>query len=126
MGTVGLEVPGLWVDVDRLEYVPTEHSPQHRPHQFSYHITIHNDSLQTVLITGRRWIVTNAQGHRLVIEGDGVVGQFPRLIPGDTFRYHSYHLVDSDSTAEGVYLGKDDEDEPIIARIPLFEMKVPD
>jgi ApaG protein len=46
-------------------------------------------------------VVTNALGHRLVIEGDGVVGQFPRLAPGEQFHYNSYHLVDSDSEAEG-------------------------
>lgn len=124
MGNVGLEVPGLWVDVDRVEYVPTTLSPPERPHQFVYYITIHNDSLETVRITGRRWIVTNQKGHRLVVEGDGVVGQFPKLIPGDTFHYHSYHLIDSNSTAEGIYLGYDEQNDPIIARIPPFQMKI--
>ncbi len=124
MSNVGLEVPGLWVDVDRIEYIPAASSPPHRPHQFAYYITIHNDSLETVRITGRRWVVTNQEGHRLIIEGDGVVGQFPKLIPGDTFHYHSYHLIESDSTAEGIYLGRDEQDNPIIARIPPFQMKI--
>jgi len=121
----GLEVPGLWVDIDRVEYVPTNSAPSYRPHQFAYHITIHNDSLQVVQISGRRWVITNEKGHRLIIEGDGVVGQFPTLIPGDTFHYHSYHLLDSTSHAEGLYTGQDEEGENIIARIPKFEMKVP-
>ena len=55
----------------------------------------------------------------------GVVGQFPRLVPGDKFRYNSYHLLDSDSTAEGAYLGKNEEGQPFITRIPKFEMRIP-
>jgi uncharacterized protein affecting Mg2+/Co2+ transport len=53
------------------------------------------------------------------------VGQFPTLVPGDTFHYHSYHLIESDSTAEGIYLGRDEQGEKIIARIPPFKMKIP-
>jgi ApaG protein len=125
MGNVGLEVPGLWVDVDRVEHIPNQATTTNRTHQFAYYITIHNDSLETVQIRGRRWVVTNIHGHRLVIEGDGVVGQFPKLIPGDTFHYHSYHLIESDSTAEGIYLGLDEQGEQVIARIPSFDMKIP-
>ena len=69
--------------------------------------------------------MTNAQGHRLVIEGDGVVGQFPRLTPGDQFHYNSYHLVDSDSEAEGAYLGKDEKGKGLVVRIPSFRLDIP-
>ena len=125
MPTKGEEFKGLWVSVDRVEYVPGASCPPDRPHQFVYYVTIHNDSPQSVTIVGRKWVVTNAQGHRLVIEGDGVVGQFPRLTPGDQFHYNSYHLVDSDSEAEGAYLGKDEQGKGLIVRIPSFRLDIP-
>ena len=119
------EIPGLRVNVDRIEYAGDANTPPHRPHRFAYYITIHNDSLRIVTLTGRKWVVTNAQGHRLVVEGDGVVGQFPRLTPGDRFHYNSYHLLDSDSVAEGAYTGKDEDGLPILVRIPSFKMQIP-
>ncbi len=119
------ELPGLWVSIDRVEYVPNPSAPPHRPHQFAYYVTIHNDSLKVVTVLGRKWVVTNAKGHKMVVEADGVVGQFPRLTPGDQFQYNSYHLIDGDSTAEGAYLCRDAEGAGVLARIPLFQMKVP-
>ncbi|MEM9399725.1 MAG: ApaG domain [Verrucomicrobiota bacterium] len=118
------ELPGLWVSIDKVEYCPEANTPRHRPHQFAYYITIHNDSLNIVTIMGRKWIVTNNEGHRLIVEGDGVVGQFPRLVPGDQFHYNSYHLLDSTSTAEGAYLGKDEDDNPVLTKIPRFAMNI--
>ena len=33
------------------------------------------------------------------LEGDGVVGKFPRLSTGETFSYNSYHVIGADSIA---------------------------
>lgn len=118
------ELPGLTAQVLRVGHVPTADAPPHRPHKFSYHIAIQNNSLRIVTVFQRKWVITNARGHRLVVEGDGVVGQFPRLAPGDQFQYNSYHLVDSSSTAEGAYLARDEEGEVFIIRIPSFTMEV--
>jgi ApaG protein len=115
----------LWVSVDRVEYVVGASGPPDRPHQFVYYVTIHNDSTRAVTIVGRKWVVRNALGHRLVIEGDGVVGQFPRLAPGEQFHYNSYHLVDSDSEAEGAYLAKDEGGKDLVVRIPAFRLDLP-
>ncbi|MCX6935238.1 MAG: ApaG domain [Verrucomicrobia bacterium] len=125
MAETGQEIKGLWVSVDSVEYISGVVGPADRPHQFVYYITIHNDSLQAVTIVGRRWVVTNQQGHRLMIEGDGVVGQFPRLTPGDQFHYNSYHLVDADSEAHGAYLAKDERGQGLIVRIPSFRLDIP-
>ena len=89
-----------------MEYNPHEEGTPDRPYGFVYHITIHNDSPRVVTIKGRKWVVTNADTNsKLVIEGDGVVGECPRLTPGTQFHYQSYHLIESDSVAEGAYLG---------------------
>jgi ApaG protein len=119
------ELVDVHVSIDKVVYVPTLESPPDRPFPFVYFITIHNRSSETVSIRGRKWVVTDRQGSKVVVEGDGVVGQFPRLAPGEQFSYNSYHVIGSDSVAEGAFLGVDESGQPFITRIPRFEMHIP-
>ncbi|HSI13040.1 MAG TPA: ApaG domain [Chthoniobacter sp.] len=119
------ELAGLSANVDRVVHMPQLEAPPDRPHPFVYFITIRNDSPAVVTIKGRKWIVTDAGGQCMVVEGDGVVGEFPRLEPGDHFTYNSYHTIGSDSVAEGAYFGVTAAGAPVFTRIPRFEMRVP-
>jgi ApaG protein len=119
------ELAGLRATVDRVLHMPHLEAPQDRPHPYVYFITIHNDSAETVTIKGRKWVVTDATGNRLVVEGDGVVGQTPRLEPGEHFSYNSYHVIGSDSVAEGAFFGTTDTGAGVFTRIPAFTLKVP-
>jgi ApaG protein len=120
------ELAGLRATVDRVLYMPQLEAPEDRPYPFVYFITIHNNSQASVTIKGRKWVVTDAHGQRVVVEGDGVVGKFPRLEPGQTFSYNSYHVIGSDSRAEGAFFGITDAGEPVFTRIPPFLMESPD
>lgn len=120
------ELPGLWVSLDRVEYNPDVEVTADKPYGFVYHITIHNDSHQTVTIKGRKWVVTSVNGDKMVLEGDGVVGETPVLAPGREFSYNSYHLIGSDSVAEGAYIGVAEDGTRVFTRIPAFKMHVPD
>ena len=122
-----VELPGLTVEVDRVAYQPEAQAPADRPHCFVYFISIHNHSDVAVTIKGRKWVVRNSRGEITAVEGDGVVGQFPEIQPGEHFSYNSYHLLDTRSAvAEGSYLGVDATGRTVITRIPKFEMVVPD
>lgn len=116
---------GLLVTVDRVVYMPHMEAPADRPHPFVYFITIHNDSAETVTIKGRKWVVSEENDHCVVVEGDGVVGKFPRLKPGETFSYDSYHIIAGPSIAEGSFFGITEAGVPVLTRIPRFEMRVP-
>jgi ApaG protein len=119
------ELDGLRVTVDRVAYMPNLEAPPDKPFPYVYFITIHNDSDDTVTIKGRKWVVADVQGGTIVVEGDGVVGKFPRLTTGESFSYNSYHVIGCDSVAEGAFIGVTDDGQPVITRIPRFEMKVP-
>jgi ApaG protein len=120
------ELKSLVVRIDKLVYMPHLEAPSDRPYPFVYFITIENQSDETVTLKGRKWVVTDASGHKIVVEGDGVVGKFPRLGPGDHFSYNSYHVIGLNSVAEGAFIGVTDEGEPVVTRIPRFEMRVPE
>lgn len=120
------ELTGLTVTVDKVVYMPDLDAPPDRPHPFAYYITIHNESDETITIKGRKWVVTDDDGNTIVVEGDGVVGKFPRLEPGDQFSYHSYHTICCDSIAEGAFFGESEEGRPVFTRIPKFKMQLCD
>ena len=116
---------GLRAMVDRVEFNPALHTPLDRPFAFVYFITIYNGWSEPVTLKGRKWIITEGNGLRHVTEGDGIVGCFPRLAPGESFSYNSYHAVAGDSRVEGMFLACDDLQKPILVRVPEFSMSVP-
>jgi ApaG protein len=119
------ELNNLRVIVDKIVYMPALEAPPDRPYPFVYFITIDNQSAETVTIKGRKWVITDQGGQKVVVEGDGVVGEYPRLRPGERFSYNSYHVIGKDSLAEGAFIGLTDEGSPFVVRIPQFTMEVP-
>ncbi len=119
------ELAGLRVSVDRVVHMPEAETPPDRPHAFAYFITIHNDSGETVTIKGRKWVIRNDADEVTAVEGDGVVGEFPKLEPGEHFSYNSYHINNTHVCwAEGAYLGVTTDGRKVMTRIPRFEMRV--
>lgn len=116
---------GLRAIVERVVFTPSLDTPADRPFAFVYAITIHNGWAAPVTLKGRKWIVTGSDGSCHVIEGDGIVGRFPRLEPGESFSYNSYHVVAGRSRAEGMFLACDDRGQPIRVPVPEFDMDVP-
>ncbi len=116
---------GLVAFVDRVEYLPTLPAPVDRPFPFGYAITIRNQSPRALTVRALKWVVKDLlRGTSHVTEGDGVVGRCPRLEPGQSFSYESYHVVASDSVAEGAFLACDDAGRALVVRLPAFLMKV--
>jgi ApaG protein len=76
-------------------------------------------------VKGRKWVIESKNRDKLVVEGDGVVGQTPYLRPGEEFSYNSYHVVAMDSSAVGSFLAVTDDGVPVLTRIPRFEMVIP-
>ncbi len=118
------ELPGLTVTVDQVLQMPTMVDEIGEPHSFAYYLSIHNHSEEVVTILGRKWIVQDEEGMTQVVEGNGVVGHTPKLKPGQSFSYNSYHLIREASTATGTFFGETSEGTPIYVRVPEFRMDV--
>lgn len=125
MSHVIKEFEGLRVKVDDVIYMPSLDAPPDRPHPFVYFISIFNESVLSVTIRGRKWVVTEDEGETTVVEGDGVVGQQPVIEPGEHFSYNSYHVVGRGAAVKGAFFGETVEGEWIFARIPEFRLDVP-
>lgn len=126
VGCCSQELPGLTARLDKLCYHHGGASlPADKPHAFVYFITIHNASNHTVTLLGRKWVILHADGTRLVVEGDRIVGETPRLAPGEQFSYNSYHVAGGDARAEGSFHGVDEMGRKIHVLLPAFAMTVP-
>jgi len=56
---------------------------------FAYTVTIENLGRVTEQLKRRHWIITDGNGKREEVKGDGVVGNQPTLRPGQKFEYTS-------------------------------------
>lgn len=73
----------------RARYEPAHSDPKAARHIFSYRITIRNTSEDTVQLLRRHWFIRDALAGPREVEGPGVVGETPVLMPGQEFTYSS-------------------------------------
>lgn len=79
---------GVKVHVQSI-YVP-QHSGTTSEYMFAYKITITNVSHPTTIkLVARRWEITDGKGRVRTVEGSGVIGEQPELVPGASFTYQS-------------------------------------
>ena len=120
------EIPGLTACLDKLCYHHGGASlPTDKPHAFVYFITIRNGSDRAITLLGRKWVVLHADGTQLVIEGDKIVGEAPRLAPGEEFSYNSYHVTGINANAHGSFHGVDEMGNKVHVILPPFAMTIP-
>jgi ApaG protein len=120
-----LALSGLTARLDRLCHRCDPALPPDTPHAFIYFITIRNGSEHTVTLLGRKWMIEHADGTRQIIEGDKIVGETPRLAPGEEYSYQSHMVTGDDARAIGSFHGVDDLGRRVHVLLPPFEMHVP-
>ncbi len=93
---------------------------------FSYTITILNRGAEPARLLTRHWIITDGNGQVEEVFGEGVVGEQPRLNPGEKHRYTSGAIIDTPfGTMEGSYGMISDTGRKFSAAIPLFRLQTP-
>jgi len=119
------EVPAVRVSVDDVIYMPSLDAPSDRPHPFVYFVTIRNNGITPVTVRARKWVIEQNSGEHLVVEGDGVVGQFPCIQPNSAFAYNSYHVVGDDAKVRGAFFLEKLSGDIAYVSIPEFKLCVP-
>ena len=117
---------GIQITV-RAKYQANYSKPEQNHHLFTYHITIENKSEYTVQLLRRHWHIFDSNAEYREVEGEGVVGQQPILMPNDVYEYESACNLTTDiGKMHGTYLMERQIDKArFIVEIPEFEMVAP-
>lgn len=107
-------------------FLPEQSAPDQNHYVFSYTITITNQGTAPATLLRRHWIITDANSRVQEVRGDGVVGQQPRLEPGESFRYTSGAILETPvGCMEGSYSMVADDGVAFEAPIPAFNLARP-
>lgn len=107
-------------------YVPAHSSPAVGKWTFTYRIRIANESAEAARLISRTWRIINGDGVTHEVHGEGVVGQQPRIEPGEAFVYSSFCPLDTPwGTMEGSYVMRDDRGDEFEVAIGRFFLAAP-
>ncbi len=70
-------------------YLAEQSQPEHMQFIWAYRVRISNESSDTVQLLNRHWEIVDANGQKMVVDGQGVVGVQPTLEPQTSFEYTS-------------------------------------
>ena len=112
----------------RTAYLEDQSEPEDGSWVWAYEVRIENHGTEAVQLLRRTWRITDARGRVQVVHGDGVIGQQPRLEPGEAFEYTSGTPL---GTASGIMAGDyhmvvTASGEAFDATIPCFSLDSPD
>jgi ApaG protein len=107
-------------------YLAEQSEPDRERWVFGYRVRIENSGDETVQLLNRHWRITDALGRVVEVRGEGVVGEQPRLEPGEAFQYTSgTPLPTPTGIMAGSYQMVNDEGERFDVAIPAFSLDAP-
>ena len=94
---------------------------------FSYSITIENQSSDTVQLLSRHWNIFDSLNNIEIVEGEGVIGEKPIILPKESYTYNSRCLLTSSMGAMDGYYNMINfiSSEQFKVQIPIFQLILP-
>lgn len=119
-------LPGTIHITTAPQYLADRSAPDEQHYVFAYTITIRNNGTQRVRLLGRRWVITDANGKIMEVQGSGVVGEQPRIAPGEQYTYTSGVSLETPvGVMEGSYTMALDDGQEFQAPIDAFRLALP-
>jgi ApaG protein len=116
---------GIRVQVQST-YLEERSEPREGYFFFSYRVRISNSGEETAQLLSREWIITDSDGNSETVQGPGVVGDQPILLPGESYEYTSFcPLRTSMGSMHGSYTMQTEGGEKFDAAIAPFTLAVP-
>ncbi|GGE90653.1 MULTISPECIES: Co2+/Mg2+ efflux protein ApaG [Pseudoalteromonas] len=107
-------------------YVEGQSEPEQDKYVFAYSITIKNHSLCSAKLLSRYWLITDANGKEVEVQGEGVVGETPTIAPGESYKYTSGAVLDTPvGTMQGHYTMRNEFGTEFEAPIEVFRLARP-
>jgi ApaG protein len=115
------------IQIDAVSrYLESQSAPESGRYVFSYTITIVNTGSLPARLLSRHWVITDSDGKVQEVRGDGVVGEQPHLVPGQSFRYTSAAMIETPlGTMRGEYQMISDDGQQFDAEIAPFVLAIP-
>lgn len=115
----------IQVDVE-TRYIEEQSNPDQNYYVFAYTITIQNTGQQSAQLLTRHWVITDSNSKVQEVRGDGVVGEQPKLKPGEQFVYTSGTMLETSvGTMRGSYQMVADDGAEFDATIEEFVLSTP-
>ena len=116
---------GIKIEVEP-SYVQEQSDPRQSYYFFSYRVRICNEGEDQIQLVSRHWIITDGFGQIEEVVGPGVIGQQPKLGPGETFEYSSFcPLATPTGSMHGTYVMIDGNGQQLEVVIPKFILAEP-
>jgi ApaG protein len=110
----------------QAQYIEDQSAPDDGRYVFSYHVTIENIGNRPAQLISRHWVITDAEGRVQEVRGVGVIGEQPRLEPGQAFEYTSgCAIATAVGTMRGAYQMLAEDGGKFEAVIPEFILAAP-
>ncbi|WP_272526175.1 Co2+/Mg2+ efflux protein ApaG [Providencia sp. PROV189] len=120
-----LNEPNVSIQVQSV-YIVSQSQPEIGRYVFAYTISIRNLGREPLQLMSRYWLITNSDGHKTEVQGEGVVGEQPIIQPGAVYRYTSGAILETPmGTMEGYYVMLNSRREHIHVDIPPFRLALP-
>lgn len=108
------------------QYLSSKSEPDNNRYVFAYTISISNLGSTAAKLLSRHWLITDANGKVEEVRGDGVVGEQPRIEPGQVYRYTSAAVLETPvGVMQGEYYLIADDGENFATNIPKFTLSIP-
>lgn len=108
-------------------YVEDKSDPEGDIYFYAYRVSMRNESDKPLKLLRRHWIIKDGNGKVDVINGEGVVGQRPKLESGEAFNYTSFCVLQTPTgNMRGRYLFEDETGHQVWIDIPLFFLRKPE
>lgn len=120
-----IDKPRIFIQAQSF-YVEAQSLPEEGRFVFAYTMTVRNLGREQVQLMGRYWLITNANGKQTEVQGEGVVGEQPLILPGSEYQYTSGAVLETPlGTMEGHYKMIDCNGQPFEIIIPVFRLAIP-
>ena len=108
------------------EFLPDHQSSKDNKYAFAYCVNLTNNGNTSVQLISRYWLITDANGVKNEVYGDGVIGEQPHIDVGKSYSYVSGALLDTPvGTMEGYYEMRSSDGSLFKAPIEVFRLYVP-
>ena len=110
----------------QTQYIDDQSDPGNLRFVFAYQITINNQGTEPVQLLSRYWRITDGDQQVQEVEGQGVVGEQPRIEPQQSYTYTSGTVLATEvGMMEGHYVMQTDDGEQFHAPIAPFTLALP-